>query len=258
MDYQEKYLKYKEKYLNLKKQIGGFSDIGEYICSTEPKDLKLSSIMTGVELSRILYNTKFGDDFTHLADMNPDWGKKLHSYGNSMSFEELNEITMNGLIFWYCKFIIGMWGQKNSGVTEIPEHCDYAKTIDDTDERLVSVFDTISTLDYLQQYGVAFSRMKIIVEKAKTHRQNNALGKLCDKIQLLIVLMLFKIINPLSFKCKMLSEWEINFFITQVKITKQQIDFLQDPVNNDDIPRLHIEYEFIDGKHNITNIKYRD
>ena len=259
MNYQQKYLKYKEKYLKLKNQMGGAGDIGVYISSKKPKDFKLSSILMCNELdSGILRTTTFGDDFTYLAAMNPEWGKQLHAYGNSMTFEELRDITMNGLIFWYCKFIIGLWEKKNSGSEEKPLNSNYAKSIYDTDETLVRVFATIRTLDYLQQYGVAFSRLKIIVEKANRHPQNNAFGKLCDKIQLLIILTLFRIINPTTFECKEIEEHTRNFMFLQLNITKQQIDFLQVPVNDDDIPKLHVDYIFEAGKHKFINIGYKE
>ena len=252
MNYQEKYLKYKEKYLNLKKQIGGDDNIMSYINITPPKDFKLTGILTKNHLGDgNLVTTTFGNEFTYLKELIPDWGEKLHADGNSMSFEDLRDITMDGLVFWYCKFIIGIWKEKRNGSLVITN---YATDIRDDDEALDTLFKLIRPVDYLQKYAVAFSRLKVILEKAREHPQNNRLGKLCDKIQYLIVMSLFRMIGA-DLNYKVVSEDHRNYDMQRgTLITQQQIDFLQSPVSDVEIASLHVESEVRDGKYIFSNI----
>ena len=63
---------------------------------------------TKYKLDDYTRNASLGGDYELLKAYNPDWGKQLHNSGNIMDNELLELIAKEGLIRWYCKYIVGL------------------------------------------------------------------------------------------------------------------------------------------------------
>ena len=62
---------------------------------------------TKYKLDEYTRRASLGDDYNLLKSYNPDWGRQLHSSGNTLDNEVLELIAKEGIIRWYCKYSIG-------------------------------------------------------------------------------------------------------------------------------------------------------
>lgn len=61
---------------------------------------------TKYKLDNYTRMASLGDDYKLLKSYNPDWGRQLHSSGNTLDNEILELIAKEGIIRWYCKYIV--------------------------------------------------------------------------------------------------------------------------------------------------------
>ncbi len=62
---------------------------------------------TKYKLDNYTRMASLGDDYKLLKSYNPDWGRQLHSSGNTLDNEILELIAKEGIIRWYCNYIVG-------------------------------------------------------------------------------------------------------------------------------------------------------
>jgi len=276
MDYKEKYIKYKNKYIKIKsvylKQYNNSMKGGVLLPDISPELIKAS---LGYE-----YYIPNIPEFENMG-----WATNIHSRGNILSDITLLHIFKHGLYRWYFDKIINIYYILNSKDNHIidyviskPKYREYANVqafiknilgipeinilenkikLIELGKHLHNIYDNI----ILQKIGIAYHRLKVVLEKisafffqVQNPKDYDELGKQIYKLDKLLNILQTMIYNHILEKVKNIAF--LIFYDTPSDELKAQekltLEFLKDEAYED--LRKQIEIDEAEYNNTLKNI----